>query len=222
MTTALIEAPNTEGIQQATSITEAKAAEIVVDSQGSFESASLLLVGIKRIRRTIAETFDSPIKQAHLAHKEMVAAKKKHDGPLDWVERIVKGKLGVYSQQQERIAREEQQEKEREAREAEETRRLAEAEALEKEGRTEEADQVIEQPIVVAVAPAVPKPKAAGISTTKHYSFAIEDYDAIPRQYMMPNEKLIGQIVRAQHEAAEKLIPGIKVNVTTSVSARSA
>ena len=221
MTTAMIEAPNTEVIGARTRLAAADAADIVVDSHGSFEQAGQFLVGIKHIRRTIAETFDGPIKQAHLAHKEMVAAKKKHDGPLDEAEGIVKLKMGDYSEEQERIALAAQQRKEREAREVEETRRLAEAEALEKEGRQAEAEQVIEAPIVVAVPPPPPPPKAAGISTTKHYKFKVLDVTKIRLSYMMPDESSIGSVVRRHHEAAANMVGGIEVYFETGVSARS-
>lgn len=222
MTTALAELPDTDQLQKETSIAKATAADVVVDSHGSFENAGLFLVNIKTIRKNIAETFDHLIKSAHDQHKSIIAEKKKHDTPLNDAERIVKLKMGTYTQEQERIARQEQQRKEREAREAEETRRLAEAEALEKEGRTEEAEQLIEEPIHVPVAPPPPPPKAEGVSMRKTYSYEISDESKIPRGYMVPNSPLIGSTVRNQHEAAETLIPGIKVNVTTGVSARSA
>ncbi len=221
MTTELMEAPNTEHIKEKTSLAKANATAIVVDSTESYEAAGQFLVGVKAIRRNIADTFNHLIQKAHQLHKDQIAEKKKHDGPLDEAERIVKGKMGTYYAEQERKAREERQRAEREAREAEETRRLAEAEALEKEGRQEEAEQVIEAPICVPVPRQVESPKAAGISTTKRYSFEVVDPAAIPRRYMIPNDVLIGQLVRSHHEAAEKMIPGIKVNVTTGVSARA-
>ena len=222
MTTALAEAPNTKQIQHETTLEKIHAESITVDSHESFELAGQILVRIKTIRKNIAETFDGPIKAAHLAHKEIIAAKTKHDGPLDGAERTVKTKMGTYRQEQERIAWAEQQRKEREAREAEETRRLAEAEELEKEGRTDEAEQLIEAPIVVAVPPPPPPPKAEGVSMRKTYSYVVVDVNKIPRPYMIQNATLIGSTVRNQHEAAEKMIPGIKVIVTTGVSARSA
>ena len=222
MTTALAEMPSTEEIQRETSLAEIKAADIVVDSHESYEIAGQFLVGVKTIRKNIAETFDHLIKSAHEQHKSVISEKKKHDTPLNDAERVVKAKMGNYSTKQARIAREEQQRKEREAREAEETRRLAEAEALEKEGRNEEAEQVIEAPICVAVAPPPPPPKAQGISTTKRFKFRVVDKSKIPLAYMQHNEVLIGQVVRQQHEAAEKIIPGIQVYFETGVSARSA
>jgi len=80
---------------------------------------------------------------------------------------------------------------------------------------------MLAEPIVTAVAPVPEAPKLDGISMRKTYSFKIVDATKIPRAYMKIDETLIGQVVRRQHEAAEAMIPGIKVTVTTSVAAQA-
>lgn len=55
----------------------------------------------------------------------------------------------------------------------------------------------------------VPQARAAGLSTRKHYSFKIVDAALIPREYLIPDEKKIGDVVRA--EKMDTNIPGVEV-----------
>ncbi len=63
----------------------------------------------------------------------------------------------------------------------------------------------------IAIAPVVESKaeEISGISTRKVWQFRILNADDIPREYMMPDEKYIGQIVRASK--GKKEIPGIKI-----------
>ena len=55
----------------------------------------------------------------------------------------------------------------------------------------------------------VPKTSAAGTSFRTNWKWEIEDASQIPREMMMPNETLIGSIVRSQKDKTK--IPGIRV-----------
>ncbi|MDZ4346141.1 MAG: hypothetical protein U1E51_27325, partial [Candidatus Binatia bacterium] len=116
----------------------------------TYPKAGELLRSIKALEKSVSDTFDVPIEAAHKAHKAILAAKAQHMDPLVKAEGIVKGKMGVHIQEQERIRAEQQRIADAAARKAEEDARLAEAQVLEEIGETEAAEAVIEEPIVTA------------------------------------------------------------------------
>jgi len=61
--------------------------------------------------------------------------------------------------------------------------------------------------------------EVSGISTRKMWKFEITDVNKIPREYMIPDEKYIGQIVRAS--AGKKEIPGIRVYSENMILSRA-
>jgi hypothetical protein len=189
----------------------------VIDSP-SYVAAGELWKTIKGIRAKVAETFDSNIKKAHELHKGLVAEKKRHDAPLDEAERMVKQAMSRYDQEQERNRREEQARLEAIARKQEQERRLQEAIVAEEELRAQgatkeeaaqEAAAIIDEP--VSVAPVVlPKatPKLAGGPVYRTiWKFRIINVNLIPRQYMVPDEKAIGGVIRSSQGKIS--IPGV-------------
>lgn len=208
MTTALAY-PDTDGIRTQTLDATDAANAIVVTDAATYEAGGAFLKRVKAILKQIAETFDGPIADAHTAHKSMLAAKKKHADPLAAAERTVKNKMVTWKRAEEARQAEKRRKLEAEERRREEERRLAEAERLEAQGRNDEAEAVIEAPVVtppVVMAPAAPK--VAGVSTRKVWKFEIVDVSLIPRQYMMPNERAIRSAVQTLGKAAT--IPGVR------------
>ncbi len=201
MTTAVeataIEQPNTTALATETSAAVQRATDIVVDSSGSLLDAGKFLRVLKTIRGRINDTFDPPIKSAHKTHKDMLAAKKEHDGPLSDAEKIVKRKVATYQDEQERIRRQEEDRLRAIARKEEEDRRLKEAAELEAQGDDDAAEAVIAEPIPTPPAH-VPKttPKVSGVTTRKVWKFRIVNAALIPRAYMTPNVQVLGAIAR--------------------------
>lgn len=197
-------------------VTQARA--IVIDSNPALADAAAFLRNVKTVLARIDETFDAPIKAAHEAHKAMLAAKKKHADPLLAAEREVKGKMGAYQQEQERLRRDEEARRRELARQLEEERMLAQAEALEASGDAQAAAAVLSAPII-APPVVVPKavPKIDGIKTRKVWKFSIMDADLIPRSFMIPNEQAIGNYARTMQGNAR--IPGIEFYSEDVISA---
>jgi hypothetical protein len=106
-----------------------QAAAIVVRDQDTLTSANDFSIAVKRLRREIEATFDPIIEAAHRAHKVALGKKKKHLDPVDAAERMVKGKIGTYLTEQDRIRRE----AERKAWEAEQEKIRAQQEARRRE-----------------------------------------------------------------------------------------
>lgn len=133
----------------------AQADALVIVDQGTLSVANQFSIAVKRLRKEIDEAFDPIIEAAHRAHKTAIDKKRKYVEPVDTAERLVKGKIGAYLEEQDRIRREAerrvweaeqekirvQQEALRVAREAEEKarREAAEAEARAARARNEES-----------------------------------------------------------------------------------
>lgn len=208
----------TEVENKALSIMDQAKAVKIVDA-GSYTVAGLLWKSIKDMMKEVADTFDPIIEKAHASHKEALAQKAKFYAPLEAAYRSVKGLMSTYDAEQERIRLAEQRRLDEIARKAEEERLLQEAIAAEEEARrngatkeeaAQEAEAVIAAPVYVAPV-IIPKatPKLAGGPVYRTiWKFRITDAAKIPRQYLVPDEVKIGQIVRALKR--ESNIPGIE------------
>jgi len=120
MTTASLTITNPESlsaqVEKSELVSQAKA--IVVQVAEHVETAKDIIRQIKERRAKIDGTFDSHIKAAHHAHKNLVATKKGFTDELDESERIIKGKIGSYELEQRRL-KDEADRKAREEAEAE-------------------------------------------------------------------------------------------------------
>jgi len=200
---------------EALTIVDEATTMVIIDNEG-LEIAANLLLGIKDLRKKIADTFDPIIDKAHKAHKEAIAQKKKTEAPLVEAERIIKPKMGKYREQQDRERQAEIRRQEELARKAMEEQQLQDAIEADLSGNKEEAEAILDDELMPVPTPKVEKPmKPEGIAFRENWSFEIVDVNKIPRAYMMPNEKLIGSTVRLikNKVAAEKTIPGIRVSM---------
>ena len=122
-----------------------QASAIIIRDQDSMAVANDFSIAVKRLRREIEETFDPIIEAAHRAHKTALDKKRKYIEPVDAAEKMVKGKIGAYLTEQDRIRRE----AERKAWEAEQEKIRAQQEALRKAQESErqaaEKRRVIEE-----------------------------------------------------------------------------
>lgn len=196
---------------QAKQITAIKTAE-------DYTRAGNILLTIKEIRKKIENTF-KPIKQKmDAAKKEVLDQEKAADKPLAEAESYIKPLIAGYLAEQEKIRLAEEARLREIARKEEEERQLQAALAAEAEGQNEEAEAIISAPVQAAPI-VVPKtvPKVPGVNMRKEWKFRIINPALIPREYLIPDEKKIGQIVRALKEQTK--IPGIEVYSDDNISA---
>lgn len=200
------------------------------------------------LKAQIRETFRPRIEQAHALHKGLLADERRFLGPVEDAERIVRGKLADYDQDQARLRREAeaaaQRERERLEREARaqaaavqralhaaaEDRRLAEAVALEAAGDTTGAAHLIAAPLVVPVVapapvfqprpPVAAPPRVEGVSFRDEWDFRITDEAKIPREYLVVDQKKIRGVVKAMRQATR--IPGVEAFPRRVSSVRTA
>jgi DNA polymerase III alpha subunit (gram-positive type) len=158
---------------------------------------------------------------------------------LNWQQEQERIRLEAERKAQEAARKEEErqrkikEEQERVWREKEEAKRK-EAEQLEAEGKAEEAEKArleadkaaakaterAEQAENISVpVPIIPTKveKISGIATKTIWKFKITDVNAIPREYMIPNEKTLGEIARATKGAIK--IAGVEFYEESIISA---
>lgn len=170
-----------------------------------------------------AEEFFAPMKQAAAkTHKEICNKENAVLKPLLEAKRYLSGQIGAFDQKLEQERREEEARLQKEAddrADAEAARLAAEqaiedAIALEQSGDVKGAEAVLNHPVPVFVKsePVILQtqlPKVEGVSGSKNWKFRITDADKIPREYMVPDEKALGAVVRALKGKTN--IPGIEV-----------
>lgn len=216
-------------VEQAHSLTVATAAE--------YENAGAILVAIRRVRKTITDTFEPMQKKAHAAWQEILAQRKKHDQPLEAAEKTLSQIMGNYKAEVEaerqRLAREEQkridEEKRAAQKKADEERaeqlridneaRLAHAIALEAEGKAAEANRVLNAPPppppppapTPAPAPrmAMPEaPRAAGVSFRENWKARVVDFQLLVEAVASGRQPMT--MVEANQKALDGIAKALK------------
>lgn len=188
--------PDTTKIETDASAYLALATKLIVDSDAVQQDAAKHLLEIRDLQSEIDATFDAPIAAAWRAHKTICAARKKHSEPLEKASALLRKKIGDFQQQREQRALIEH--------------RAAQAEA-------EKVARETDTP-VAAVVPTAIAQKPDGVSMRTIWKYEVIDATKLPREYMIPNEKMLGEIVRAM--GGETKISGVKVWSEKSVSVR--
>lgn len=159
-------------------------------------------------------------------------------GPQDLLakaETTIKGAISVYQAEQRRIAdearraaeevaRKERERLEAERRAAEEAAKAAAAAGDEEAAAAAQVQATVlaaEAEVVEHLAPAVVEApvKLAGIATRQDWDFEITDEAAIPREFLIVDEKKVRAYVKAMKSDAK--IPGVRVFAKDVISARA-
>lgn len=199
-----------ETAEREISTLEQNANAITVENQEQFEFATAFLLKIKDYKKAVHELCDESVEKANAAHKAAVKTRKSMLDPLEAAESTVGRKMSAWFAEEQRKRRELEEKAAADA--------MAKAEA---EKRERVADAILggmDEAVVDAVksAPAIPEPitpvaapKAQGVAMVETWSFRVVDPMLVPREYLMVDEKKIGQVVRALR--GEKQIPGVEV-----------
>ena len=185
----------------------AKALTIVTNED--YTAADNFCVGLKGLEKEIDAAWDSHIATAFQAHRALVAKKKIYAEPVDAARRLVKGKMAIFADQQEKLRREEESRLQAEANKRAEEQAIAEAEAAQKAGDTTSAEAIISAPVVAApvvLARTVPK---AATPIRKMWDVRVFNPLMVPRQYLMVNDSALKQQVRATGDTIK--IPGCEI-----------
>lgn len=166
----------------------AGAQELVLASQEDRDFACALLTEIADRKKYFDGRHDDNIKKWHEGHKGAVANKKTDVDPLLVAEKLVKGKIIDYDEAEELARVQREQEKARRQKEIDDAAALKAAEALQAQGETELANQVIEE-AAAAPAPVVVEQstvqKFSGVSARETWDVRIVDQRKVPLQFII-------------------------------------
>ena len=231
----LMTIPEYPNLRQDALTIKSRAESLVIQTADDYTAAAEIAKGCQGLIKQIEAGYDGLANLAHKLHKAIIGKKNEYMDEPSKALTIVKQKMGAYQAEQERIRRAEEARLQEEARKKaeEEARKLAEEQALqdaielEAQGDKKGAEAVLANPAPVTpvyVAPIVlPKqvPQAAGIAARKTYKFRVVSADKVKREYMVPDEKKIGQVVRALGLKAAEAIGGIEVYEETNIAVRA-
>lgn len=170
------------------------AKELSITSQADYDQAVEKLKVIKLLTKRAIDFFKPMKQRADESKRAILDAEKQIIDPLYQAERMAKNAVLTFSQEQERareIERKRLQAIADEAARKEKARIVAAATKLKtpekREAKLEAAESVV-APIVI-VAPAIRK--AEGTNTRTIWKARIVDADAVPRQFLMVNDKAL-------------------------------
>jgi hypothetical protein len=208
-----------------------RASTLAVVDPDSQTEASEALLAIAAMRKEIADTFKPMKDAAFKAHKTVCQQEKMLDDPLAQAEATLKGRIGHFVAEQQRLAREaeeaaraeERRRADEEAAQASQEQALDQAIDLETRGDVAGAAAVLANPAPVApryIAPAPVAPAVAqvkGVSMRTDWDFRITNISLIPRDYLVPNETAIRNLGKNTKGRAN--VPGVEFFEKTVVAA---
>jgi uncharacterized protein len=198
---------------------------LVVRTQADLTVAADYLVAIKTLRKRVEAEFDPGIQEAFQHHRTLVAQKRKWTEPLDKAEATVKPKVTAFLEEQDRIRLAAEREAWIQKKALERTAEAASDKATEliNNGDLDEAAKVMEDANVkVQATPLVvvpPKPVAPAVTMRETWDYEVVDLGAVPREYLVLNDKLVGALVSKLHDQFN--VAGIRVFSTKGVSVRT-
>lgn len=187
----------------------AQAQAFVIRSNDDLALVDAHCAGLLKLKKKIEADFAESKSTTYSAWKAVVAQEKGHLDGVDAARKIDIQKIGAWRDSQEAIRIGEENRLRAEAQKKADDDALALAESLEASGKTEEAEAVIQTPVVVAPV-IVPKttPKTQTV-IRKVKKFRVTNEALVPRQYLTLDTVKIGGVVRALGLSAN--IPGIEV-----------
>jgi hypothetical protein len=183
--------------------------------------ADSLITGVKGIRKEISDFFRPNIDRLNKAHLEAIRQMRHFDSPLVEGEKKIKKLVGDYFAEVRRRNEEAAAaaQKAEEERKKIEEQKLREALEAEEKGEKEEALKIIEQVPESAPAPVFEKPKMKNVYTRQRPRWRVADEKRIPRNFLMPNGAKITEYVEQTKGKIE--IPGIEIYFADEVVGRS-
>ncbi len=163
-----------------------------IQSPDDVKRATNDLVALKDLRQRITTTRKEWLDPINQAHSQVNDAFKLIAGPVDQADEVLRGKVLKYNQ--------EQQELERQRKEAEELRRRA---AELESGITQETGELFDEPTPLPSTLPTPQPakkayaEMGSLNTRKDRVWELVDFSKVPDDYKMLDTTKIGKVVRA-------------------------
>ena len=197
------------------------AQQIVISDNETYLRASIAHRTIKTYIAKAKEFCRPNISRWYDGWKKALADEKTLINPYEHAEKILNPKLAYYNAEEKRKRAEKEAELQKIA------QAKAEEEALNRAAEIEKTDPVAAQSIIeneataapVIIPPSVPKIEGQSIRQTWKYNIIAPK--KINPEFMVPDEKKIGQVVRSMGKDAERLIGGIEVYTESSIIQRT-
>lgn len=189
-----------------------RAQDLIIATAADYKVACDLVKGIAELKKMIGDDFKDSKSAAHKAWKTICDQEKKHLDAIAEPDRLLRNKISEYTTEQERVRRQQEEIERQKAQKVAEETRLQEAIKAERQGRTtEEVNQILDKPVMPApvVVPKAMVPKVEGVSMVDTWEFEIADVNLIPREYLSVDESKIRKVVGALK--GQTNIPGVIV-----------
>jgi len=212
--------PETEGqIKEAMSL---KMPTVVLKTPAEYEAMGNFLKEVKTRSKRLEGELKSITDPLNIALKNVRALFKPALDALSVLEKSAKAAINDYDFRAEQERR--KLEAELRAKQEQERKRLeVQAEALRAQGKEKQAEVKEAKAEMIAAKPVIIAsnvPKIDGVSKRVIWRYRIVDENAIPREYLMPNDKKIGEVIRATNGTVK--IPGIEAYQENIISSRQA
>ena len=188
---------------------------VAIGTQAEYTAAGEFLIKCKKTAKFVKDHYDLELKTAQKKKGEAEAERRAvvdkiqaFTDKLDHAERQVKNVMATFYATEERRRIQAEQKR----RQEEEEKRLQTAIDTGHE-------EVLDKPIAVKKEE---KPKAVGTYAVDVWEYQITDKSRINPDYLIPDEKAIGTLVRSQKERAAKILgPGVNVVCRKDIRARA-
>lgn len=183
-----------------------------VATADQYNGAGDELKRVKAAQKRLDDLRKSMTRPLDAAKKAIMDFFRAPEDQLARAESGIKRAMIAFSEEQERIRREEQRKAEEAARKERE-RLEAQARKAAESGKAEKAEQLEERAAAV-VAPVIQRepPKVAGVSVRKVWKFEITDPSKINPTFLMPDEtKIRKQVLALGADAASIVGPGVRI-----------
>lgn len=195
-------------LQEKFEVLKSIAGSVVVKDEETLKIAEELMQRLKGELSEVHKILGTAKAELYEVYQKGIARYNEQFKPRDELKKELSKKCAAYRYQVEEKARIEIRRLEEIERKKQEELRIQEAQELEDQGRTEEAEAVIEQPISVAPIPVSKPPTTLGVSTRDNWKMRITNPDLIPREYCVTNETLMKQ--EAKMRKGKKKIAGVE------------
>jgi len=183
--------------------------EITVNDATAYKQADAQVKALKSVNEQFSEIIDPYVDKAFKLHRALTAIRKSYTQDAQTVITRLNSEMTAFYQESERLKREIAEREAEEARKREQERLLAEAAALADQGDKKASEEVLEEAVNVQ-APAVviqkTAPQVEGESYRSVWKFEILDKTLLKPEFLIPDEKAIGAVVKSMHLGALTLL----------------
>jgi hypothetical protein len=187
--------------------------EVSVFDPVAYTEAAQQIKAIMAVIEGVEEIIHPYTQQAFKLHRTLTALESQYKAAGEREMTRLKGEMSAFAIEEQRRRREAEAAIAEQHRQQEQNRLLAEAAMAQEDGKTAEANAIFEEAIAVqALATVIPRmvPEVSGTSQRSVWTFDDTkiDMETLNREFLIPDLKKIGAVVRSMKKQAERLLGG--------------